>query len=43
MAEWIDINDCLPELETPVLVRAEWTREGKKRAWTALAMREDGK
>lgn len=43
MAEWIDINDCLPELETPVLVRAEWTIEGKKRAWTALAMREDGK
>lgn len=36
--------DGIPhQLETPVLVRAEWTIEGKKRAWTALAMREDGK
>lgn len=43
MAEWISVDERLPEPETPVLVRAEWTIEGKKRAWTALAMREDGK
>ena len=41
--KWIDVNDRLPEPETPVLVRAEWTIEGKKKAWTVLAIREDGK
>lgn len=43
MSEWISVNDRLPEPETPVLVRAEWTIEGKKKAWTVLAIREDGK
>lgn len=42
MAEWISVKDRLPEVETEVLIRAQWRCGNDTHSTTATAFYEDG-
>lgn len=42
MAEWISVKDRLPEVETEVLIRAQWRCSNDTHSTIATAFYEDG-